>query len=380
MNEITAPLTPPDCDLRDFAFMPLDVVRLRDSELSIQATGEEFRCAVLLWCAAWHQVPAASLPDDPRTLASLAGFGRVVAEWEKHKAGALRGWVKCSDGRLYHPVVAEKANEAWRAKHEHAHRKLLERLRKKDHPKDAMPTFDAWISAGKPSDWPTPSGGNNDSSGGNCEFSGGKGAHSGGRGDVSSGNAPEFQRNGAGIPAENPLKGQGQGQGQGKEKVFQAAVKAQPSSRARGSPAAAEKPPPSDPIHARAVELSVLLRQRGAALQASDPKVRAWAESGVTDAQALAALETAQSRRHEQASAQPINAGYLDTLIRAPAPVARRANGATPKSFAQRDREDGWRRWEQQTGEVHPDRVRCGDAAAVIDVEAAPVQQLEAAP
>ncbi len=25
----------------------------------------------------------------------------------------LRGWIRCSDGRLYHPVVAEKALEAW---------------------------------------------------------------------------------------------------------------------------------------------------------------------------------------------------------------------------------------------------------------------------
>ena len=159
----------------------------------------------------------------------------------------------------------------------------------------------------------------------------------------------------------------------------EAAAIDQPPSRERTA-AAAEKPPPADPIHARSVELSVLLRQRGAALQASDPRVRAWAESGVTDAQALAVLETAQSRRHEQASAQPINAGYLDTLIREPAPVARRTSGAAQKSFAQQDREAGWLRWEQQTGEVHPDRARCGDAAAVIDVVASPVAQLESAP
>ena len=30
-GEQPAPLTPVDCDLRDFAFMPLDVVRLRDA-------------------------------------------------------------------------------------------------------------------------------------------------------------------------------------------------------------------------------------------------------------------------------------------------------------------------------------------------------------
>lgn len=75
----------------------------------------------------------------------------------------------------------------------------------------------------------------------------------------------------------------------------------------------------ADPIHSRAIELSVLLRQRGAALQPSDPRVRSWAEGGVTDAQALAALETAQQRRHEQGNHQPINAGYLDAILKATA-------------------------------------------------------------
>jgi hypothetical protein len=106
----------PDCDLRDFAFMPLDVVRLRDSDIAALSSGDEFRCAVLLWCASWHQLPAASLPDDDQILSQLAGFGRVVKEWKKVRNGALRGWVVCADGRLYHPVVAEKAREAWRAK------------------------------------------------------------------------------------------------------------------------------------------------------------------------------------------------------------------------------------------------------------------------
>lgn len=107
------PLVPADVDLRDFDFMPLDVKRLRDSDLAGSASAEEFRCAVLLWCASWHQVPAASLPDDDAVLAGLAGFGRSAREWRKHKAGAMRGWIKCDDGRLYHPVVAEKAIEAW---------------------------------------------------------------------------------------------------------------------------------------------------------------------------------------------------------------------------------------------------------------------------
>lgn len=116
------PLVPGDVDLRDFAFMPLDVGRLRDSAITDVVTGEEFRAAVLLWCAAWHQVPAGSLPNNALQLSKFAGYGRVVTEWEKVAPGALYGFVECSDGRLYHPVIAEKAKEAWEKKSEFASR------------------------------------------------------------------------------------------------------------------------------------------------------------------------------------------------------------------------------------------------------------------
>jgi hypothetical protein len=115
-QEQKEPLVPPEVDLRDFPFMALDVRRLRDSRLATMASGEEFRAAVLLWCAAWHQTPAGSVPDDDIELVQLAGYGRDLKTWRKVKANALHGWVKCSDGRLYHPVVAEKALEAWAKK------------------------------------------------------------------------------------------------------------------------------------------------------------------------------------------------------------------------------------------------------------------------
>ena len=113
VSDLPSPLTPADCDLRAFAFMPLDVLRLRDSLMAAVPDAEAFRAAVLLWCASWHQVPAASLPNDEHAIARLAGYGRDLKTWRKAKdGGALRGWVTCSDGRLYHPVVAEKAHDA----------------------------------------------------------------------------------------------------------------------------------------------------------------------------------------------------------------------------------------------------------------------------
>lgn len=106
-------MVPAEVDLRDFGFMPLEVLRLRDSDLAALASGDEFKAAVLLWCVAWHQVPAASLPDDDRLLAK---HSQALSGWRKVKTEALRGFVKCSDGRLYHPVIAAKAVEAWASK------------------------------------------------------------------------------------------------------------------------------------------------------------------------------------------------------------------------------------------------------------------------
>ena len=112
MDVVPAPLTPPDADMTGFAYMPLDVQRLRDSDLAAVASDGGFRAAVLGWCVAWQQVPAGSLPDDDVLLARLLGFGRDVASFKAVRVDALRGYVKCSDGRLYHPVVCEKEVEA----------------------------------------------------------------------------------------------------------------------------------------------------------------------------------------------------------------------------------------------------------------------------
>jgi hypothetical protein len=145
------PLTSVDCDLRDFPFMPLDVVRLRDSDLAAMESPEACWAAVLLWCASWHQLPAASLPNDDRVLANLAGFGRVVKEWQKVREGALRGWIECSDGRLYHPVIADKANTAWEAKLQQAWRTELSRIKKHNqrHTQDIIPepSFKEFVSS-----------------------------------------------------------------------------------------------------------------------------------------------------------------------------------------------------------------------------------------
>lgn len=112
MNELF-PLVPPEVDLRDFREMPLEFERLFASDTWVLGTSEEKVAAFHLWCKSWHQVPSSSLPDDDRILQHLSAAG---PRWKKLRAHALRGWVKCTDGRFYHPVVAEKALRAWSAK------------------------------------------------------------------------------------------------------------------------------------------------------------------------------------------------------------------------------------------------------------------------
>lgn len=113
---MTEPLTPIECDLRALRFMPVEIERLFRSKAWLQAKRNPALGFYMmnLWARSWHEVPAASLEDDDDVLADAAMCS--PDEWPSVKAAALRGWVKCTDGRLYHPVVAEKALDAWKQK------------------------------------------------------------------------------------------------------------------------------------------------------------------------------------------------------------------------------------------------------------------------
>jgi len=230
MNELPNPLTPPECDLTDFQYMELDVRRLRDSKFAATPNSDAFRAGVMLWCAAWHQVPAASLPDDDVELANLAGFGRMpvsVKEWKKVRAEALYGFVKCSDGRLYHAIIAEKALAAFGAKLKHAYDKFVDRLRKENSRRAkeqqqplGIPTFEQWNS----------------------------GEYLNGIPPESHKNPPERNDDSGGIPAENPLRGKREGKeqnGEGTEKNGEGDFLLKPSDPSGSVPA--DSPPKKTP-------------------------------------------------------------------------------------------------------------------------------------
>lgn len=286
LTDLPAPLTAPDCDLRDFAFMPLDVVRLRDSDLAVTAEADEFRCAVLLWCASWHQVPAASLPDDDKILAQYAGYGRVVKEWMKVRAGALRGWIKCADGRLYHPVVAEKASEAWTAKLRQRLKTECARIKKHNERHGTgiqFPDFDAWLAAGCPVGQPLPVPGD--------------------KSKVSRGQTDD-------VAGENHSKGQGEGQGH-----RQLTSKNQ-SSSSQASTEVGHTQQPDDDDHPgeskRVTAILAMLRDERVEATPGDAIVPAWAaEPRITRDVLAAAIEKARKFK----PGEDIPLSYLDKAV-----------------------------------------------------------------
>lgn len=125
------PLVPPEVDLRDYDYLPLYGDRLFDSDTWALCDADEKVAALRLWWKAWHEEPAGSLPDNNRLLAERAGYGVAVKAFLAIKDNAMRGWILCSDGRLYHPVVASIAIEVWGKKARKRAENAADRERKK---------------------------------------------------------------------------------------------------------------------------------------------------------------------------------------------------------------------------------------------------------
>lgn len=337
------PLTPQDCDLQDFAFMPLDVRRLRDSDLASAESPEACWAAVLLWAASWHQVPAASLPDDDRVLSNLAGYGRVIKEWMRVKQGALRGWVKCSDGRLYHPVVAEKACEAWDAKRRQRWKTECARIKKhndRHKTRHDIPDYESWLSSGCPAGQPL----------------------------VVPRDKPRCPDP---VPQEMASKGQGEGQRQLNTEI--------PSSSSLCSTPRAVRGDDDKPQNV-AEWIEVFADLHGVDVDHRSfhdrkkfwPLAAAWTNAGVTVGQMRAACAKAFATASEPIAWLPAYADRVLAGMQAPPPPSR----PEPKSFAQKDREAGWARWEQMSGRPHPERL-AEQAPITIDTEVRHVAALE---
>lgn len=82
--------------LSNHDWVPLYINRLLTSRFLARCLAEDRRAdigtAVILWCEAFRQDPAGTLPDDDTQLARLAGYGADVDAWRKARPGVLHGW------------------------------------------------------------------------------------------------------------------------------------------------------------------------------------------------------------------------------------------------------------------------------------------------
>lgn len=92
----------------------LNAEKLMASELVALSSHEVIGAALLLWCRAWKQRPAASLPNDDNVIAAFARM--PLPRFKKLREQILRGFVLCSDGRLYHRTLSKEAEVAFAKK------------------------------------------------------------------------------------------------------------------------------------------------------------------------------------------------------------------------------------------------------------------------
>ncbi|MEA5162036.1 DUF1376 domain-containing protein [Cereibacter johrii] len=115
--------------LSSHEWVPLHINRLLTSRFVARALAENRRAdigtALLLWCEAFRQDPAGTLPDDDLELARLAGYGADLESWRAAREGALYGWREThisnqeeapGNRRLGHVMIAGIARDMHRRK------------------------------------------------------------------------------------------------------------------------------------------------------------------------------------------------------------------------------------------------------------------------
>lgn len=82
-----------------------DIRRIKQSKTWLLARPEVRNALLRLWVEVWESVPCGSLDDDDELIAARL---EVSDEWLRgHRQQLMRGWYKCSDGRLYHQYISD---------------------------------------------------------------------------------------------------------------------------------------------------------------------------------------------------------------------------------------------------------------------------------
>lgn len=103
-----------------------------------------------------------------------------------------------------------------------------------------------------------------------------------------------------------------------------------------------------------------------ASVNPANPKLTELLKAGITVSELADAASDAVSKGKSFAYALATAEGRRRDAATAPLPTVQRQQ---PKSFAERDRESGWARWEETTNRVHPDRIKADQKSGhVIDI------------
>jgi len=130
VSDLPPPLVEAHVDCSDLDGFMLNAERLMSSELLALHGNDVLGAALLLWCRAWKQRPAASLPDDDRINAAFARLS--LKKFREIKEAVMRGFVKCSDGRLYHRFLSGEATKAYARKVQFQGRRAADAKRLKE--------------------------------------------------------------------------------------------------------------------------------------------------------------------------------------------------------------------------------------------------------
>lgn len=89
----------------------LDLDKIEQSDTwALAGTRPELRpWLLMLWAKAWKQHPCGTLPDNDQIIA--AHIGMPIESFIQDREVLMRGWYRCTDGRLYHPVIINRVIE-----------------------------------------------------------------------------------------------------------------------------------------------------------------------------------------------------------------------------------------------------------------------------
>ena len=103
-NDLPDPPYPADVRAKGWRF-DLDIERIENSDTWTLTPADMRPWLLMLWMRSWTQTPCGSLPAVDELVAARIGMeGRIFAA---NRDILMRGWYRCSDGRLYHPVITE---------------------------------------------------------------------------------------------------------------------------------------------------------------------------------------------------------------------------------------------------------------------------------